>query len=78
MNVFVVIGGLTDWSNEGGAEFATEVVGVYADRAKAELIGVRYLADNRQARADECEVELDDIADDEFWFEIVVKQLDDV
>jgi hypothetical protein len=78
MNVFVVIGGRTDWSNEGGSDFTTEVVGVYCDRAKAELMSERYLIDNRTALADETEVELDDINDDEFWSEIVVKQLDDV
>ena len=78
MNVFVVIGGRADWSNEGGDEFATEVVGVYCDRAKAELMSERYLIDNRTALADADDLELDNIPDDEFWSEVVVKQLDDV
>ena len=78
MNVFVVIGGRTDWSNEGWDEFATEVIGVYSDRSKAELMSERYLIDNRTALADADDLELDNIPDDEFWSEVVVKQLDDV
>ena len=78
MNVFVVLCGRTDWSNEGGSDFATEVIGVYCDFSKAQLMSERYLIDNRTALADADDLELDNIADDEFWTEIVVKQLDDV
>ena len=76
MNVFVVIGGRADWGNDGGDEFATEVIGVYCDRAKAELMSERYLIDNRTALADADDLELDNIPDDEFWSEVIEKSLD--
>jgi len=77
MNVFVVLCGRSDFHNEGGDGFDVRLLGVYSSRALAEVAANGWADDERSAMADQMEVELDDIADDEVWFTITEKSLDD-